>query len=83
MEFCINSNYIEISYEIKNNRRHPLPQPPKKETKKEVVQFLLFSQSKTTENERIQSTYLAPMESIVQMKGLFSSPSPAITGWQK
>lgn len=28
-------------------------------------------------------TYFAPMESMVQMKGLSSSPSPAITGWQK
>ena len=27
--------------------------------------------------------YLAPMESMVQMKGLSSSPNPAITGWHK
>jgi len=26
---------------------------------------------------------LAPIESIVQMKGLLSSPNPAITGWHK
>ena len=29
------------------------------------------------------SNYLAPIESIVQMNGLSSSPNPAITGWQK
>lgn len=28
-------------------------------------------------------TYFAPIESIVQMNGLSSSPNPAITGWQK
>ena len=31
----------------------------------------------------MQKTYLAPIESIVQMNGLFSSLNPAITGWQK
>lgn len=29
------------------------------------------------------STYFAPIESIVQIKGLSSSPNPAITGWHK
>jgi len=28
-------------------------------------------------------TYFAPIQSIVQMNGLSSSPNPAITGWQK
>lgn len=34
-------------------------------------------------NKRRSLTYFAPIESIVQMKGLPSSPNPAITGWQK
>ena len=34
-------------------------------------------------HKRRNSTYLAPIESIVQMNGLSSSPNPAITGWQK
>lgn len=32
---------------------------------------------------REKAAYLAPIESIVQMNGLSSSPNPAITGWQK
>ena len=30
-----------------------------------------------------KNTYLAPIESIVQINGLLSSPNLAITGWQK
>jgi len=30
-----------------------------------------------------RGTYFAPIESIVQIKGLSSSLNPAITGWQK
>ena len=40
------------------------------------------SLTKSKYQDRSQ-TYLAPIESIVQMKGLSSSPNPAITGWQK
>jgi hypothetical protein len=30
-----------------------------------------------------KNTYFAPMQSMVQIKGSLSSPSPAMTGWQK
>jgi hypothetical protein len=41
------------------------------------------SLSKIRYEQKHNSTYFAPIASIVQMNGLSSSPNPAITGWVK
>lgn len=51
--------------------------------KEDYLQKMRRKKNKNSQNWKESRIYFAPMESIVQMNGLLSSPNPAITGWQK